>query len=62
MLKRVKSSIAVIIAGTLAWTVALVIALAVGASANAAWICVVGILLGLNGLRFMVKRYRREKN
>jgi len=51
----------VIIAGTVMWLIALVIALAINARSNAIWICIVGALLGLVGLRYTIRRARREQ-
>jgi hypothetical protein len=54
-------NLSVIIAGTVAWVIALVIALAINARSNVIWICVVGAALGLVGLRYTIRRSRREK-
>jgi hypothetical protein len=58
---RFFENVTVIIAGTVMWLIALVIALAINARANAVWICVVGASLGLLGLRYTIRRARREK-
>jgi len=52
--------VAVIIAGIVMWVIALVVLIAVNASANKLWICLVGIALGLIGLRYTIRRARRE--
>lgn len=52
--------VAAIIAGTIAWVIALVVLIAINASSNKIWICLVGIGLGLVGLRYTIRRMRRE--
>lgn len=52
----------VIIAGTILWLIALVVEIARSAPATQIWICLVGALLGLVGLRYTIRRRRREKN
>ena len=52
--------VAVIIAGIVMWVIALVVLIAVNASANKLWVCVAGIALGLMGLRYTIRRARRE--
>ena len=52
--------VAVIIAGTIAWVIALVVLIAINASSNKIWICLVGVGLGLVGLRYTIRRMRRE--
>lgn len=51
----------VILVGITCWVVATVIAIAVGAIAKIIWTCVVGALLGLIGLRYTLRRSKREK-
>ncbi len=51
----------VIIAGTLLWLIALVIEIARSAPSNQIWICLTGALLGLVGLRYTIRRRKREK-
>jgi len=58
---RLFGNLSVIIAGTVMWLIALVIALAINARSNAIWICIVGALLGLVGLRYTIRRARREQ-
>ncbi|MEI6649480.1 MAG: DUF2530 domain-containing protein [Actinomycetes bacterium] len=54
-----KSAFVVIAIGVVAWLIALVICLAIGASANAIWICVAGAGLGTLGLRYTFRRSRQ---
>jgi len=51
----------VIVSGIILWLIALVIEIARSAPTSQIWICVVGALLGLVGLRYSIKRLRREK-
>ena len=50
-----------LIAGIVLWVIALVIEIARGASAESIWICVTGAALGFVGLRYTIRRGRREK-
>lgn len=59
MLRKL-APVAVIIAGTVMWLIALVVLIAVNASANKIWICLAGIALGLIGLRYTIRRAKRE--
>jgi len=59
MLRKL-APVAVIIAGTVMWLIALVVLIAVNASANKIWICLAGVGLGLIGLRYTIRRAKRE--
>ena len=49
-----------IIVGIVFWAVALVFLIATNSSANSIWICITGIALGFIGLRYSIRRGRRE--
>lgn len=59
-----KSTIASVVTlvsiGTICWVAAGVIALAVGAESNILWTCFVGAALGLIGIRYSIRRNRRD--
>lgn len=55
-----RAAITTIIFGIVAWFVALVILIAIGASSEKIYTCIVGALLGLIGLRYTIRRGRRE--
>ena len=55
-----REAIVVIILGISAWTVALVFALAIGASGHAIATCLFGIILGVMGLRYTIRRSRKR--
>ena len=59
-----KSTIASVVTlvsiGTICWIAAGVIALAAGAEAKIIWTCVVGVALGLTGIRYSVRRNKRD--
>ncbi|CAB4740412.1 unannotated protein [freshwater metagenome] len=55
-----RSAITVIIVGIALWFVALIVAFGIDASTNAEWICVTGIALGVIGLRYTIRRAKRE--
>ena len=56
-----KQAIFVIAMGIVLWIVAFVFAVVMNANSNILWICVVGALLGVIGLRYTIKKGRREK-
>jgi len=56
-----KQAIFVIALGIVLWIVAFVFAVVMNADSNILWICVVGALLGVIGLRYTIKKGRREK-
>jgi len=49
-----------LVIGIVLWVFALIISLAVSARSNAVWICFVGACLGVIGLRYTIRRARRE--
>ena len=55
-----RNALFVIVFGIVAWCVALVILIAVGASSEKIYTCIVGALLGLIGLRYTIRRAKRE--
>ena len=56
-----KQAIFVIAMGIVLWIVAFVFAVVMNANSNILWICVVGALLGVIGLRYTIKKGKREK-
>jgi uncharacterized membrane protein YjjB (DUF3815 family) len=56
-----KQAIFVIALGIVLWIIAFVFAIVINAEIKILWICVVGALLGVIGLRYTIKRGRREK-
>ena len=56
-----KQAIFVIAMGIVLWIVAFVFAIVMNAGSNILWICVVGALLGVIGLRYTIKKGRTEK-
>ena len=59
MAQNVRSVVAIIAIGIVAWVVAAVVAIAVGADAKVIWTCLCGALLGLVGIRYSVRRANR---
>ncbi len=57
-----RGSIPVIVAGIIAWIVVLVFALALSAEAKVLYTCAVGITFGLMGIRYTIRRAKRESN
>jgi hypothetical protein len=64
MAKREKSTIASVVTlvsiGTICWVAAAVVALAAGAEAKIIWTCVVGAALGVIGIRYSIRRNRKD--
>ena len=60
MLAIMRSAVPIIIAGIVVWTVALVIAIIVNALAKIILTCLLGITLGLIGIRYTKRRAQRE--
>jgi uncharacterized membrane protein YjjB (DUF3815 family) len=56
-----KQAIFVIAMGIVLWIVAFVFAVVMNAESKILWICVVGALLGVIGLRYTIKKGRKEK-
>jgi uncharacterized membrane protein YjjB (DUF3815 family) len=56
-----KQAIFVIALGIVLWIIAFVFAIVMDAESKILWICVVGALLGVIGLRYTIKHGRREK-
>jgi len=56
-----RQTVTIIVGGTILWAIALVTELARKAPTNSLWICVSGIVMGLVGLRYSVRRLRRER-
>jgi uncharacterized oligopeptide transporter (OPT) family protein len=56
----ITSVVTLVSIGTICWIVAGVIALAIGAEAKIIWTCVVGVALGLLGIRYSIRRNKRS--
>jgi hypothetical protein len=59
---QLRSAITVIIIGIALWFIALIVAFGIDASSNSKWICAFGIALGIIGLRYTIRRAKRESN
>jgi NhaP-type Na+/H+ or K+/H+ antiporter len=55
-----RNALLTIAIGIVIWAVALVILIATGASTEKIYTCIVGIVLGLIGLRYTFRRAKRE--
>ncbi len=55
-----KSVVTLISAGSALWIIGFVICLAIGADAKVLWTCVMGVLLGLIGIRYTIRRARKS--
>lgn len=59
MTTRLRNAVTLVAIGTLCWIIAGVIALAMSADAKIIWTCVSGVVLGLLGIRYTIRRDRR---
>ncbi len=60
MTTRLRNAVTLVVIGIICWAIAGVIALAVNADAKILWTCVSGVVLGLLGVRYTVRRERRS--
>jgi hypothetical protein len=60
MTTRLRNAVTLVAIGISCWIVAGVIALAVNADAKVIWTCVSGVILGLLGIRYTIRRERRS--
>ncbi len=60
MISLMRSAIPIIIAGIVLWTIALVVAIIVNAVAKIVLTCLLGIALGVIGIRYTKRRAKRE--
>ena len=56
----ITSVVTLVSIGTICWIAAGVVALAIGADAKIIWTCVVGVALGLLGIRYSIRRNKRS--
>jgi len=56
----IKSVVTLVSIGTICWIAGGVIALAAGAESKIIWTCFVGVILGLTGIRYSVRRNRKS--
>ncbi|MEY4973032.1 MAG: hypothetical protein RL399_989 [Actinomycetota bacterium] len=56
----IASVVTLVTIGTICWVAAAVVAIAVGAMAKIIWTCFVGAALGLIGIRYSIRRNRRD--
>lgn len=57
---KISTIVALVSIGTIAWVAAGVVALAAGSEAKIIWTCVVGAALGANGIRYSLRRNKRN--
>jgi uncharacterized membrane protein len=57
-----RDSIPVIVAGIIAWIIVFAFALATDADSKVLYMCAVGIAFGLMGIRYTIRRAKRESN
>lgn len=60
MLQIMRRAVPVIVAGIVIWTIALIIAIIIDAVAKIILTCLVGITLGFIGIRYTLRRAKRE--
>ena len=59
MESNIRSVVTLVAIGTICWLVAGVVAVAMNADAKVIWTCAVGAALGVNGIRYSIRRARR---
>jgi uncharacterized membrane protein HdeD (DUF308 family) len=60
MTTRLRNAVTLVVIGTFCWVISGVIALAIAADAKVIWTCVMGVVLGLVGIRYTIRRDRRS--
>lgn len=60
MISDMRSAIPFIIIGIILWTIALIVAILANAMAKVIFACLLGITLGLIGIRYTKRRAKRE--
>lgn len=60
MTTRLRNAVTLVAIGTVCWVIAGVIALAANADAKVIWTCISGVVLGLLGIRYTIRRERRS--
>jgi uncharacterized membrane protein len=60
MTSRLRNAVTLVAIGTMCWVIAGVIAIAINAEAKIIWTCVMGVVLGLVGIRYTIRRSRRS--
>jgi hypothetical protein len=56
----ITSVVTLVSIGTICWIAAGVVALAIGAETKIIWTCLVGVALGLLGIRYSIRRNKRS--
>jgi uncharacterized membrane protein HdeD (DUF308 family) len=60
MTSRLRNAVTLVAIGTMCWVIAGVIAIATNAEATIIWTCVMGVGLGLVGIRYTIRRSSRS--
>lgn len=60
MTTRLRNAVSLVAIGTLCWVIAGVIAVAANADAKIIYTCIMGVVLGLMGIRYTVRRDKRS--
>jgi hypothetical protein len=60
MTTRLRNAVTLVAIGIICWVVAGVIALAADADAKIIWTCISGVILGVLGIRYTIRRERRS--
>ena len=60
MLCNMRSAIPIIIIGIILWSIALIVAILANAMAKVIFACLLGITLGMIGIRYTKRRAKRE--
>ena len=56
----IKTVVILVAIGTIAWLIAGIVAITLDYDSKYLWTCIVGALLGVIGIRYSIRRYRRS--
>ncbi len=58
--RKVRTIVILVTIGTVAWLIAGMVALVIGAEGKIIWTCVLGAALGATGVRYSIRRAKRS--
>jgi hypothetical protein len=58
--RKVRTVVILVTIGTVAWLIAGMVALVIGAESKTIWTCVLGAALGATGVRYSIRRAKRS--
>jgi len=58
--RKVRTVVILVTIGTIAWLIAGIVALVIGAADKIIWTCLLGAVLGATGVRYSIRRAKRS--